>query len=64
MSRNPGRPWRVQSDDRGDFDELCVGAWLHVERLTHRDFHLVIGARRFNVNVKKDGSVETWEVTE
>ena len=61
---NPARPWRVQSDDRGDFDEICVGSWLHVERLSHRGFWVAVGERKWTVTVRKDGKAEVWEVTE
>jgi hypothetical protein len=56
-AKDPGRRWRVQSDDRGGFDEIVVGGWLHVERMDHRAFFLAVGERRWHVYVGRTGKV-------
>lgn len=42
-----GETWhllRVQSDDRGAFDEIVVGEWLHIENMLAGDYDVHIGA--------------------
>jgi len=54
---NSGKRWRVQSDDRGEFDEIVVGDWLHVERLDTNHYYVRIGERVSWATPEKDGRV-------
>ena len=57
MSADAGKRWRVQSGDRGEFDEIAVGDWLHIEALGGRVIHLCVGDLRWNVHVSPRGAV-------
>jgi hypothetical protein len=56
--------WRVQNggtfkeSNRGEFDEIAVGGWLHVERLNETDFYVSVGERTMWVTVARDGSTK------
>lgn len=58
-------PWRVNADDReGAFDEIVVGRWLHIERMTDRHYWMRVGDREFDVFARgHDGTVEVRERT-
>ena len=44
-------PWRVQSDDGGNFDEIVIGipGWLHVEAMSSTTAWVRLGDRVFDV---------------
>lgn len=63
-------PWRIGADGgvalagKGGFDEVVVGEWLHVERMSNTHFWLRIGERAFDVvAVGKGGLVKITEQT-
>ena len=43
----------VAQRDAGEFDELCVGDWLHVEKMDGREWWMQIGDARVGVTVRK-----------
>jgi hypothetical protein len=55
------KPWRVQSDDAGEFDEIVVGHWLHVERMDTGAFFIAIGDKRGWVTIRAGKVTLTWE---
>lgn len=55
------RAWRVQSDDEGEFDEIVVGKWLHVERLNAKGYFVRIGDKQWTVIAEKDGTARMVE---
>jgi hypothetical protein len=59
--RHPARNWRVKSDDVGEFDELVVAHWLHLERMNKRTWCMQLGDRVFDITIAKDGKVTATE---
>lgn len=53
----------VEQRDRGDIDEIVVGEWLHVERMSERGYFVQLGDARFHVELTRKG-VATVYVTE
>jgi len=49
--------WRVQSTDDGDFDEIVVGTWLHIERMSDKEIWYRIGDRTGHVIVNERGDL-------
>jgi hypothetical protein len=68
--RATDRPWRVlgyadaddtvQADHRfeGEFDEIVVGDWMHIERMNDHDWHVILGSVHLNVAVYKTKPAE------
>lgn len=66
---HPGRTWRIlaQQDDTDErfaansvtspieFDEVVVGRWLHVERMSANHWWMQVGDARIEVTVGRDG---------
>lgn len=44
--------WRVKSDDRGGFDELCVGEHVHLEMMDRHLLWMQVGEHVININTK------------
>jgi hypothetical protein len=64
LARRPTKHWRVQGmksaadvKPLGNFDEIVVGHWLHVEMMDDRRAWVRIGAECFSVQLRRDGSV-------
>jgi len=70
----PAAPWRVLAQDGTkivdlrvdctDFDEVVVSRWLHVERMSARDWSVIIGDLYLAVRVTKGGEVEKVTLVE
>lgn len=68
---DPGIPWRILAqgtsgprvDVRSDavgtppFDEVAVGGWLHVERMSARGWFVRLGGADFHVEVGRGATV-------
>lgn len=61
-----GTRWRIGFDEdgqrltlenRGEFDELVLDDWLHVEQMDRGVWWLQLGGASFNVSVARDGRV-------
>jgi hypothetical protein len=39
--------WRIQTTGSGEFDELVLGDWLHVEKMDHGFYSILLGKERF-----------------
>lgn len=60
-------PFEVKSTDGehiGDFDELVVDHWLHLEKMDTRAWWLQLGPLTFWVTIATDGEVSVMETTE
>ena len=53
--KTAGKPWRVQSDSTGEFDELVVADWMHLERMDRRQWWMRLGQIEFDITIKADG---------
>ena len=53
--RSAGAPWRVQSDQAGEFDELVVASWMHLERMDRRQWWLRLGQVEFDITIDTSG---------
>jgi hypothetical protein len=70
MSRRQGLKWRVSYDakdsshtrinvqDSGDFDELVLDEWLHLERMNAREWWMRLGDVYVWVTVGRDGKAK------
>ena len=63
MKRDPGTPWRATPDSTGDFDELVVSDWFHLERMSERVWWVRIGQRSFNLLIR-DKSCQVVDIVE
>ena len=65
MRLHPGRYWRVLSHrqghgghldlrDVGDFDELVVGDWFHLEQMDDRYWWMHVGETNFDIGIPED----------
>ena len=64
---HPGRTWRIlcqgerhrfaaSSEDKPiEFDEVVVGKWLHVERMSTNHWWMRVGDDRVSITVGRDG---------
>lgn len=76
MSTNPAQPWRLglkleyhplnlsSEGIDGDFDELVVGGWLHIEKMNRRAWWVRVGEREFWIEVPETGPAVVTEQTE
>ncbi|TAK27259.1 MAG: hypothetical protein EPO40_16680 [Myxococcaceae bacterium] len=62
----PGTRWRlgfdedgqrVEMQNRGTFDEIVVGEWLHVEEMRRGSYFVQLGGACFGVTIARDGRV-------
>lgn len=74
----PARPWRLGLEAEryggafnlhsngidGDFDELVVAEWLHIERMGERVWWMRVGGREFDVEIPLEGPVIVYERAE
>lgn len=70
----PGRKWRllaqerggrsVQVESAGQFDELVVDSWLHIEQMSPRHYWMRIGPLTVNVGLLPDGTVDAHVLRE
>lgn len=50
FAKAPGREWRLETtgpQSTGDFDELVVDHWFHLERMQSHAWWMRVGERRF-----------------
>jgi hypothetical protein len=68
--QNPGRAWRVKYEDKnfssdygdvGELDEVALDGWLHVERMSKRDWFVCVAGKVFNVHIPTRGPIVVVE---
>lgn len=75
-AKRPGRVWRLScephgrqreryaAENIGQFDELVVDHWMHLEKMDVRSWWMQVGEREFWIVVNEDGTVTVTETTE
>ncbi len=63
----PGSKWRflarngereISAEDDGNFDELCVDDWFHLEMMSPHTWWMRVGDACINVTMRRDGTVD------
>lgn len=73
LREHPGRHWRfscegpphpklpIEMESEGEFDELVVSDWLHIERMDERVWWMRVGDRAFDIEIPLEGPVVVQE---
>lgn len=50
-------------ENQGDFDELVVDHWIHLERMDTHTWWMRLGQREFDIEIERTGEVKVHERT-
>jgi hypothetical protein len=65
--RLPGRRWRILAQDvadcidvrnRGQFDEIVIDRWLHLEWMSDRHYWMQLGPLRIDITLGSNGACD------
>lgn len=54
LADNPKTGERFEMKNKGDFDELVVGDWCHLERMDYRQWCLILGDNNISIYIPTD----------